>query len=228
MVTCEIHRSIFHPVGMRSDFLHFYSSCCSKKLDFALSIVSISRSVFVRSGSCTISQCVRKGTDANAMTWNLDLGNPSGMPSRFRYPQIPSVDSTAASKFSLGKLRPWLFMTIGIEVRPLHTFSIPIGNGIATRGLSRVPLILGSYRNFTRLIILHFWTFILYVPFGIFVELSNVGFGSLITSSANGFDVSMMNGLQSLPQWVSAFHNPSDRALGTLNAIQVGSQMPYP
>lgn len=33
-----------------------------------------------------------------------------------------------------------------------------------------------------------------------------------------------MNGLQSLPQWVSAFNHPSDGMLGVLNAIQVGKQ----
>lgn len=31
----------------------------------------------------------------------------------------------------------------------------------------------------------------------------------------------MMNGLQSLPQWRSAFNNPSGGKLGLLNAIQV-------
>jgi DNA-binding transcriptional regulator YiaG len=30
----------------------------------------------------------------------------------------------------------------------------------------------------------------------------------------------MMNGLQSLPQWESAFNNPSGSKLGLLNAIQ--------
>ena len=30
----------------------------------------------------------------------------------------------------------------------------------------------------------------------------------LITSSTNGYDGSMMNGLQTLPQWQSAFNNP--------------------
>ena len=32
----------------------------------------------------------------------------------------------------------------------------------------------------------------------------------------------MMNGLQSLPQWQSAFNNPSNGMLGVLNAIQAG------
>ena len=42
----------------------------------------------------------------------------------------------------------------------------------------------------------------------------------LITSSTNGFDGSMMNGLQSLPQWQSAFNHPGSSMLGLLNAIQ--------
>ena len=42
----------------------------------------------------------------------------------------------------------------------------------------------------------------------------------LITSSTNGFDGSMMNGLQSLPQWQDAFNHPGSSMLGLLNAIQ--------
>ncbi|TFK46860.1 general substrate transporter [Heliocybe sulcata] len=51
----------------------------------------------------------------------------------------------------------------------------------------------------------------------------------LITSSTNGYDGSMMNGLQSLPQWTSYFNNPSGSRLGLLNAIQnIGSLAAYP
>lgn len=51
----------------------------------------------------------------------------------------------------------------------------------------------------------------------------------LITSSTNGYDGSMMNGLQSLPQWESAFNNPSGGKLGLLNAIQnIGALAGYP
>ena len=42
----------------------------------------------------------------------------------------------------------------------------------------------------------------------------------LITSSTNGYDGSMMNGLQSLPQWQSAFNYPGSSMLGLLSAIQ--------
>ncbi|KAJ8494485.1 hypothetical protein ONZ45_g3408 [Pleurotus djamor] len=51
----------------------------------------------------------------------------------------------------------------------------------------------------------------------------------LITSSNNGYDGSMMNGLQSLPQWTSYFHEPTGSKLGLLNAIQnIGSLAAYP
>jgi hypothetical protein len=43
----------------------------------------------------------------------------------------------------------------------------------------------------------------------------------LISSSTMGYDGSMMNGLQSLPQWESAFGFPTGGKLGLLNAIQV-------
>ncbi|KAI8972167.1 hexose transporter [Trametes punicea] len=51
----------------------------------------------------------------------------------------------------------------------------------------------------------------------------------LITSSTNGYDGSMMNGLQSLPQWNDAFNHPSGGKLGLLSAIQnIGSVAAYP
>ncbi|KAF9010057.1 general substrate transporter [Cyathus striatus] len=51
----------------------------------------------------------------------------------------------------------------------------------------------------------------------------------LITSSTNGYDGSMMNGLQSLPQWENYFKNPVGGKLGLLNAIQnIGSLAGYP
>ncbi|CAE6458723.1 unnamed protein product [Rhizoctonia solani] len=42
----------------------------------------------------------------------------------------------------------------------------------------------------------------------------------LATSYANGFDGSMMNGLQSVQQWKSYFGNPDSKDLGLFNAIQ--------
>lgn len=51
----------------------------------------------------------------------------------------------------------------------------------------------------------------------------------LITSSTNGYDGSMMNGLQSLTQWETYFDNPTKGKLGLLNAIQnIGSLAAYP
>ncbi|EJC97746.1 hexose transporter [Fomitiporia mediterranea MF3/22] len=51
----------------------------------------------------------------------------------------------------------------------------------------------------------------------------------LITSSTNGYDGSMMNGLQSLDQWENAFNKPSGSMLGLLNAIQnIGALAAYP
>lgn len=110
-----------------------------------------------------------------------------------------------------------------LETRPLHTFCMPMGSAITTGGLfDRTFLDLGSDRNVTRLITLHSWIFILCVLVEGFVKCSNARLCSLITSAANGFGTSMMNGLQSLPQWMSAFDNPSNKTLGVLNAIQVG------
>jgi len=51
----------------------------------------------------------------------------------------------------------------------------------------------------------------------------------LITSSTNGYDGSMMNGLQSLTQWKGYFGNPEGGKLGLLNAIQnIGCLAAYP
>ncbi|KAH8113763.1 hexose transporter [Phellopilus nigrolimitatus] len=52
---------------------------------------------------------------------------------------------------------------------------------------------------------------------------------SLITSSTNGYDGSMMNGLQSLTQWENDFNHPTGGMLGLLNAIQnLGCLGAYP
>jgi hypothetical protein len=43
----------------------------------------------------------------------------------------------------------------------------------------------------------------------------------LITSMSNGYDGSMMNGLQTLENWREFFNNPTGGTLGLFNAIQV-------
>ncbi|KAJ7237386.1 hypothetical protein C8J57DRAFT_1568496 [Mycena rebaudengoi] len=51
----------------------------------------------------------------------------------------------------------------------------------------------------------------------------------LITSSTNGYDGSMMNGLQSLTQWEDYFNYPRGGTLGLFNAIQnIGALAAYP
>ncbi|KAG2008457.1 hexose transporter [Coprinopsis cinerea AmutBmut pab1-1] len=69
-----------------------------------------------------------------------------------------------------------------------------------------------KWYNNKRIIALNGWIFLL-----------------LITSSTNGFDGSMMNGLQSIPEWRDYFNKPSGSMLGLLNAIQnIGSLAAYP
>ncbi|KIM58733.1 hypothetical protein SCLCIDRAFT_1218432 [Scleroderma citrinum Foug A] len=69
-----------------------------------------------------------------------------------------------------------------------------------------------KWYNNRRIILLNAWIFLF-----------------LITYSTVGYDGSMMNGLQSLPQWQSAFNYPSNGMLGVLNAIQnVGALAAYP
>ncbi|KAI0049817.1 general substrate transporter [Auriscalpium vulgare] len=43
----------------------------------------------------------------------------------------------------------------------------------------------------------------------------------LLTSMMNGFDSSLVNGLQILPAWQSQFHHPHGKALGLINAAQM-------
>ncbi|KAL0950709.1 hypothetical protein HGRIS_007485 [Hohenbuehelia grisea] len=69
-----------------------------------------------------------------------------------------------------------------------------------------------KWYNNKRLIMLNFWILLF-----------------LITSTASGYDGSMMNGLQSIPQWRDYFNHPSGSKLGLLNAIQhIGSLAGYP
>ncbi|KAH8672878.1 hypothetical protein BGZ60DRAFT_504807 [Tricladium varicosporioides] len=48
---------------------------------------------------------------------------------------------------------------------------------------------------------------------------------SLVSSYANGYDGSMMNGLQSLDEWKAYFHQPSPSTLALLNSIQHVGQL---
>ncbi|KAJ3035763.1 hypothetical protein HDV00_003435 [Rhizophlyctis rosea] len=51
----------------------------------------------------------------------------------------------------------------------------------------------------------------------------------LITSSTNGYDGSMMNGLQGVQNWIDYFGNPQGQVKGILNAIQnIGSLLALP
>ncbi|KAJ7136703.1 general substrate transporter [Mycena epipterygia] len=69
-----------------------------------------------------------------------------------------------------------------------------------------------KWYNNRRLIVLNAWIVLL-----------------LITSSTNGYDGSMMNGLQSLTQWENYFDHPTKGKLGLLNAIQnIGALAGYP
>jgi sugar porter (SP) family MFS transporter len=52
---------------------------------------------------------------------------------------------------------------------------------------------------------------------------------AVLTSATNGYDGSMMNGLQALPQWKDSFNNPGPSTRGLLNAIMsVGSIVALP
>jgi hypothetical protein len=42
----------------------------------------------------------------------------------------------------------------------------------------------------------------------------------VITSMGNGYDGSMMNGLQTVDNWQNYFHHPQGSTLGVFNAIQ--------
>ncbi|PVF99738.1 general substrate transporter [Serendipita vermifera] len=55
---------------------------------------------------------------------------------------------------------------------------------------------------------------------GYIVKLNLLLIIPLITSYANGFDGSMMNGLQSVERWQEYFHHPTPEDLGLFNAIQ--------
>ncbi|KKY28048.1 putative sugar transporter [Diplodia seriata] len=51
----------------------------------------------------------------------------------------------------------------------------------------------------------------------------------ILFSSANGYDGSLMNGLQALPQWNAFMHTPTGAWLGFINAVSsIGSIFQYP
>ncbi|PVH71327.1 sugar transporter [Cadophora sp. DSE1049] len=52
------------------------------------------------------------------------------------------------------------------------------------------------------------------------VKLNLIMFSLVLFSSANGYDGSMMNGLQALPQWQEFMDHPTGAWLGFINAIQ--------
>ncbi|CAI7596150.1 unnamed protein product [Penicillium discolor] len=51
------------------------------------------------------------------------------------------------------------------------------------------------------------------------IQLNLILLVPLVSSSAVGYDASMMNGLQSLTQWKDYFDHPNSAILGTLNAV---------
>ncbi|KAF9530275.1 hexose transporter [Crepidotus variabilis] len=90
------------------------------------------------------------------------------------------------------------------------------GGAIASNGASMAYAHLldpnRKWYNNKRLIYLNLWILLL-----------------LITSSTNGYDGSMMNGLQSITQWDDYFGRPRGGMLGLLNAIQnIGCLLAYP
>ncbi|KAF8839813.1 hexose transporter [Paxillus ammoniavirescens] len=88
------------------------------------------------------------------------------------------------------------------------------GTAVGVQGASFAHLVDSrrTWYNNRRIIVLNAWIVLL-----------------LITSSTDGYDGSMMNGLQSLPQWESAFGYPSGGKIGLLNAIQsIGALAGYP
>lgn len=61
------------------------------------------------------------------------------------------------------------------------------------------------------------------------VKLNFYLFSLMLLSSANGYDGSMMNGLQALDQWQDFMNRPTGAWLGFINAIQpIGAVVTYP
>ncbi|ERS95199.1 hexose transporter protein [Sporothrix schenckii 1099-18] len=52
---------------------------------------------------------------------------------------------------------------------------------------------------------------------------------AMLTSATNGYDGSLMNGLESIQAWLDAFHNPSHATLGLITAsMSIGSMLAIP
>ena len=130
-----------------------------------------------------------------------------GSPSSTHPPNRPHLPTTRFLLCS-SKNAKWVLARSPLTVlRVTPISSTRTGLGVTTRGTRSASSLpdptdfLTLYRR--RLVILNAWIALL-----------------LITSSTVGFDGSMMNGLQSLPQWRDAFNHPGSSMLGLLNAIQ--------
>jgi sugar porter (SP) family MFS transporter len=87
-----------------------------------------------------------------------------------------------------------------------------VATGVATQGYGHLIDPNRKWYNNKRIIVLNAWIVLL-----------------LITSSTNGYDGSMMNGLQSIDHWRLYFGDPKGGTLGLFNAIQnIGSLAAYP
>ncbi len=53
--------------------------------------------------------------------------------------------------------------------------------------------------------------------YGYLVRLNTLLLSALLTQMTNGYDGSMLNGLQSLPQWTSYFNHPAGSRLGVMS-----------
>lgn len=108
------------------------------------------------------------------------------------------------------------------------TLLTPTGNGITTEGTTVIILStsssqIHSYRKTHSAQPLDL--FAVSLPFRFGISMTDVCRARLITSSTNGYDGSMMNGLQSLTQWSEYFNKPHGGKLGLLNAIQVRTKV---
>jgi sugar porter (SP) family MFS transporter len=65
--------------------------------------------------------------------------------------------------------------------------------------------------------------------YGYLLKLNLLLSGAVLVNCTNGFDGSLLNGLQSLPQWANYFNNPTGYVLGTMtNGTTFGSILALP